>query len=202
MTTSSPYRYKIADTQEELEKIYQLNYQTFVEEVRQHPGNPEGILIDRFNDENTYLICLKDDELIGMVAYRPKRPFSLDEKLGDVSKYFPDGARFTEIRLLAIVPRERLGRAFSGFLAHHVLWHDDVDIDYMLISAYTRQVKLYSRIGFKPFGPMVGTEDVKFQPMYLTRENLAKALKKISTFFGNEIADADLKGTPVKLSGK
>lgn len=183
MTRHSPYRYKIANTPQELEKIYQLNYQTFVEEVRQHPSNPQGLLIDRFNDENTYLICLKDDELIGMVAYRRNRPFSLDEKLGNVDRYFPKGANLLEIRLLAIVPSERLGRAFAGFLAHHILWKDEVEVDYVLISAYTRQIKLYSRIGFKPFGPLVGTEAPRFQPMYLSRKNLAESIAKLTSLF-------------------
>jgi hypothetical protein len=31
-------------------------------------------------------------------------------------------------------------------------------------------MKLYRHMGFVPFGPLVGTADVPFQPMYLTVE--------------------------------
>ncbi|MFP3360481.1 aminotransferase, partial [Planococcus sp. SIMBA_143] len=42
-----------------------------------------------------------------------------------------------------------------------------------LISGTDRQIKLYKRIGFESFGPMVGTEGAMYQPMYLTKEKFA-----------------------------
>lgn len=44
------------------------------------------------------------------------------------------------------------------------------DYDFMLISATVRQLKLYGHIGFVPFGPLVGTPEAPYQPMYLSRE--------------------------------
>jgi hypothetical protein len=37
-----------------------------------------------------------------------------------------------------------------------------------LISGTDRQIRLYKKIGFESFGPMVGTKDAMFQPMYLS----------------------------------
>jgi hypothetical protein len=34
-------RFRIADSEEEFEAIHRLNYRTFVEEIPQHPANPE-----------------------------------------------------------------------------------------------------------------------------------------------------------------
>jgi len=34
-------RFRIADSAEEFEAIHRLNYRTFVEEIPQHPANPE-----------------------------------------------------------------------------------------------------------------------------------------------------------------
>ena len=47
---------KVATEAWEFEQIHRLNYQTFVEEIPQHPPNPEKKLVDKFHQENTYLI--------------------------------------------------------------------------------------------------------------------------------------------------
>ena len=60
--------YKVADQDREFERIHKLNYKTFVEEIPQHEETKERVRIDRFHDENTYLICLDEDRLVGMVA--------------------------------------------------------------------------------------------------------------------------------------
>jgi aspartate aminotransferase-like enzyme len=44
--------------------------------------------------------------------------------------------------------------------------------DSCIISAATRQLKLYRHLGFEPFGPFVGTADALYQPMYLSIEKL------------------------------
>ncbi|MGG3805107.1 GNAT family N-acyltransferase [Metabacillus fastidiosus] len=109
------YVFKIAATEEEFKQIYQLNYRTFVEEIPQHNQNEEGILIDSFHKENTYLICLKEEQLIGMIAIRDNRPFSLDKKLGKVENHLPfKPANPCEIRLLSVEPAYRKGNVFLG----------------------------------------------------------------------------------------
>ena len=81
MNDNEKITYKIATTPEEYASIHSLNYATFVEEIPQHESNVEKKLIDKFNDENTYIIAMKNDELIGMIALRGIRPFSLDLKI-------------------------------------------------------------------------------------------------------------------------
>ena len=82
-------RYKIAETENEFEQIFRLNYKTFVEEIPQGDTNLEKRLVDKFHAENTYAICLDGEELVGMVAGRATRPFSLDAKIDA-----PDGGTF------------------------------------------------------------------------------------------------------------
>src|SRR6185312_17198687 len=107
--------YKIAETPLEFEQIHELNYRTFVEEIPQHERNESQKLVDKFHDENTYIICKKDDQLIGMIAIRSERPFSLDGKIGPVEDQLPFHAeKPVEIRLLAIERKYRNGRAFLG----------------------------------------------------------------------------------------
>jgi hypothetical protein len=79
-------QYKVATEPLEFEQIFQLAYDTFVEEIPQHQPNPDRRHVDRFHDENTYLIAKDDDAVVGMLAIRAERPFSLDEKLGTAAR--------------------------------------------------------------------------------------------------------------------
>jgi hypothetical protein len=92
MGTYQPLIYKIATEPHEFELIHRLNYRTFVEEIPQHSANREKRLIDRFHEENTYIVCMNGAELLGMVALRGQRPFSLDFKFDNLDSYVPENS--------------------------------------------------------------------------------------------------------------
>jgi len=170
MNPEQSLQFKIAATEAEFEQVFQLNYKTFVEEIPQHPPNPEKRLVDRFHHQNTYLIGLDGDQLIGMMALRDQRPFSLDEKLGNVDPFLPPGRRICEIRLLSVAPTHRNGLVFQGLLKLLLGYGRSQHYNLAIISGTVRQQKLYKHLGFVPFGPMVGAKEAQFQPMYLTLE--------------------------------
>ncbi|MGD9169852.1 MAG: aminotransferase class V-fold PLP-dependent enzyme [Candidatus Thiodiazotropha sp.] len=174
--------FKIASEPWEFEKIHELNYQTFVDEIPQHLCNQGKRLVDKFHDENTYFICVKGQELLGMMALRGKRPFSLDQKLDDLDGYLPPFNAVCEIRLLAVKKEHRRSAIFGGILKHAFAWGVHQGYDLAVISGTTRQLKLYTHLGFKRFGPLVGERDALFQPMYLDFTN-AVALKRQSRLF-------------------
>lgn len=75
MTNSrEPLVFKAATEDWEFEHIHRLNYKTFVEEIPQHQASPVQRLVDKFHAENTYLICLSEQKLVGMLAARSNRP--------------------------------------------------------------------------------------------------------------------------------
>ena len=165
--TDIDFTFKIATAAWELDQIPRLNYSTFVEEIPQHQSNESRRLVDRFHDENTYFICLRGDELVGMVAARDQRPFSLDEKLGSLDHYLPRGrSSVCEIRLLSIEKEHRNGRVIQGLLSLLAKHCVASGYDLAVISGNVRQDRLYRRLGFVPFGPKVGTSDAPYQPMY------------------------------------
>jgi len=171
--TRAPLVFKFASEDWEFEQIHRLNYRTFVEEIPQHKASPTHRLVDKFHAENTYLICLNDQKLVGMLAARGNRPFSLDQKVADLATHLPKGRTVCEIRLLAIDKSfrgSRGGQILSGLLA--LLWQHGVErgYDLAIISGTMRQLRLYQHLGFVPFGPLVGTGDAQFQPMYVTLE--------------------------------
>jgi len=175
--------YKIAETENEFEQIFRLNYKIFTEEIPQNEANTEKRLVDRFHAENTYLICMEGDRLLGMMAMRDTRPFSLDEKLQNLDSYLPPYQFICEIRLLAIEPDKRSTRVFGGLGLLAARYCDEHDYDLAVMSGTTRQAKLYKHLGFTAFGPLVGTGDILFQPMYMTLEayQKLKASAKIFT---------------------
>ena len=168
MGTYQPLIYKIATEPHEFELIYRLNYRTFVEEISAALCQREKRLIDRFHEENTYIVCMNGAELLGMVALRGQRPFSLDFKFDNLDSYVPENSKPVEIRLLAIEPGYRKTSVLLGILLRGVEVARARGYDIALISGTTRQIKLYQHFGFEPFGPLVGTPEAMFQPMYLT----------------------------------
>jgi aspartate aminotransferase-like enzyme len=170
--------FKIASEPAEFEQIHRLNYKTFVEEIPQHPSNERGVLVDRFHDENTYAVCKRGGEVIGMMALRCQRPFSLDQKLGNLDQYLPGHReKVVEVRLLAAEKDRRGGRVFAGLMATSARYLVRHGYDLAVISGTTRQLRLYRHMGFVAFGPLIGTPVAMYQPMYLTRARFEEAVR-------------------------
>ena len=160
MNTEQSLKFKIASEEWEFEAIHRLNYKTFVEEIPQHQQSGEKRLVDKFHRENTYLICLEGERLVGMLAMRNNRPFSLHQKLPNLDAYLPAGRSIVEIRLLSVEKEYRNGYVFRGLLGL-ILEHGKVKgYNFAIISGTTRQEKLYRHLGFIPFGPAVGSGDL------------------------------------------
>lgn len=178
MSTRQPLTFKFANEDWEFEQIHRLNYKTFVEEIPQHHASPTHRIVDKFHAENTYLICLSGKKLVGMLAVRGNRPFSLDQKLENLDSYLPAGRTICEIRLLAIERKFRGAQALQGILA--LLWQHGIErgYDLAIISGTNRQFRLYQHLGFVPFGPVVGSGEAQFQPMYVTLETFENTARE------------------------
>jgi len=163
----------VAQTPGEFEQIFRLNHETFTREIPQHQGQADGRLVDRFHRENTYVICKDGDEVVGMIALRAERPFSLDAKLPDLDRYLPEGRSICELRLLAVKPGYRRRTVLPGLIRELLRVGRARGLDYAVISGTTRQSKLYAHLGFEPFGPLVGTDGARFQPMRLPVERFS-----------------------------
>jgi len=172
--------YKIATEAWEFEQIHRLNYKTFVEEIPQHQRNEQGVLVDKYHHENTYVIALEGERLVGMMALRSARPFSLDSKLPDLESYLPAGVKKpAEVRLLATEKEVRGTRLFVGLLGACGEYLAKSGVDLVVISGTTRQLKLYRHMGFEPFAHLVGTGGAMFQPMYITRDRFKETARAL-----------------------
>lgn len=192
------YRIKLAETPAEREQVHRLNYETFVEEIPQHAPNPERRLVDRFDADNEYAIALSGDGgVIGMLALRAQRPFSLDQKLERLDDYLPPHRSLCELRLLAVRREHRhrvLMRDLVAFTARRCM---QAGHDLAVISGTTRQLALYRHLGFAPFGPLVGAPDAQFQPMFLSLEGLrASAGDVLGVSAGVQVPQSAARFTP------
>ena len=152
-------RFRIASTAAEFEAIHRLNHATFATEIPQHPANPEGRLVDRYHEDNTYAVCLSGGTVIGMVAGRCTRPFSLDHKVAELDRQLPPHRKAVEIRLLAITPAYRRSAVFLGLVRLIARHFRNEDCDLAVISGTVRQLKLYRHLGFCPFASPVCTAE-------------------------------------------
>jgi len=171
--------YRIAREPWEFEQIHRLNYRTFVEEIPQHPPNPDRRLVDSLLARSTPFVCLEGRRLIGMVMVSGERPFSLDRKLPALDSYLPPVRKPCEVRLLMIEPRHRRGRVFGELLVRVARWGRMQGYDLALISATAHQMKLYRHLGFVPFGPPIGTAEAPFQAMYATWDRVPASLRRL-----------------------
>ncbi len=178
MRAPSSLQVKLATEEWEFEAIHRLNYRTFVEEIPQHAPNPEGRLVDRFHAENSYVIARQDREVVGMLAIRGKRPFSLDGKVAGLDQHLPPGRRLVEVRLLAVESAFRKTSLFIALFEFATRKCLADGFDTAVISGTTRQLKLYRHLGFAPFGPLVGNPGAQFQPMFLTLDALNRSSDK------------------------
>jgi aspartate aminotransferase-like enzyme len=175
----SDYIFKTANEDSEIQAVHRLNYRTFVEEIPQHAPNSDQVLIDQFDCENTYIVALKGQRLIGMVAVRGNRPFSLDRKLDNLESFLPPHQKLCEIRLLSVEQEHRNGSVFRGLMYELLRYVDEQAYDLALISGTVRQLKLYRNMGFVPFGPLVGKGEASYQPMYLSRGVFQERLREM-----------------------
>jgi predicted N-acetyltransferase YhbS len=178
MMDSNSLVFKIASQAEEFEQIHQLNYQMFVEEIPQGQPNENRKLVDKFHDENTYVICVRDQEVIAMIALRDRRPFSLDLKLDNLESYLPVFESILEFRLLAVKKEFRNSKIFSGIMKQAFNMAIQGGYDIAIISGSVHRQRLYEKLGFKPFGPRVGNQDALFQPMYIDIAAAAELKKR------------------------
>ena len=193
--------FKIASTAAEFEAIHRLNHATFAIEIPQHAANSEGRLVDSYHGDNTYAVCLSGDTIVGMMAGRCTRPFSLDHKISNLDEHLPPHRKAVEIRLLAVAPEYRHSAVFSGLVRLIIRHYLEEQCDLAVISGTVRQLRLYRHLGFRPFASPVGTAEALYQPMFVTLEAL-----KCTPLFESSIAPAGSGGSflpgPVSLKSE
>lgn len=175
------YLFKLAETDSEFEQIHRLNYRTFVREIPQHVDNGTGSLVDKFHDKNTYILAIRDGEIVGMLGAHSEPPFSIAARLPDPSILERPGMRPLEVRLLAVEPNERRTDALLGLVYSLQLYGRAHGFTHFVISGVTDQLPLYKHIGFEALGPAVGRPGAQFVPMMVTLDQVEIKMQRTIT---------------------
>lgn len=159
--------FKRAQSAEELEQVHRLNYQTFAQEVRQHPADGTGRLVDKFHDKSRYFIAVCGGRVVGMISAHDEPPFSTTARLPDPGVVEQPGMRTLEVRLLAVERGERHSTVFAGLIWSLYEHARAGGYTHLLISGVAQRRRLYERLGFRPLGAAVPDGDAEFVPMIM-----------------------------------
>ncbi|MGH9160755.1 MAG: GNAT family N-acetyltransferase [Vicinamibacteraceae bacterium] len=157
---------KRAETPEELQGLFRLNYRTYVEELGQDARSETGALVDPFHDSSVYFIAKDGQVVVGMAAITlPGHTFSMEKSLADPSIIWRLRDRACEFRRLALHAAYRRSGLYVRLveaLAQYCVQHD---IPCVFIAAIERHVGLYAKLGFEPFDRPFSKGRVRYQPM-------------------------------------
>jgi aspartate aminotransferase-like enzyme len=176
-----PYSFKWAETDDELDQVHRLNYESFVREVAQYSDPGTGRLVDKFHDKNTYVIARLGGDVVGMVAAHDRPPFSVADRLADPAVLDRPGEQPLEVRLLAVRPGYRRGPVFSGLLWALHQHARRLGHTRLLISGLEERVSLYAKLGFSALGPAVTCGRAAFVPMTLDLDRPPESLRRTIT---------------------
>jgi hypothetical protein len=171
-----PYHFKVADSPEEFAAIHRLNYETFVREIPQHEDHGEGQLVDKFHEKNTYLVCHKDGQLVGMLCFHGSPPFSAADRMPNPELLGQPGMRPLEVRLMTVIPEERNSPTLSGLVWLLNEYAITNGYTHFIISSIDKQRELHHHLGFTLLGPDVGPPHARYAPMIATLEQVDKAM--------------------------
>ncbi len=172
------YLFKLAETPQEIADIHRLLYRTFVLEIPRYDDPGTDYLVDKYHEQNLYLVAVRRGRVCGMTAVHDQPPFSVAAALDDPNALYRLGPRLLEARIFAVEPRERFGMVFMGLGS---LLHEHAKSSgyrHIVITGLASRLRMYERIGFCPLGPSVLRGDEYFVPMTLDLSCVPKRVER------------------------
>jgi N-acyl-L-homoserine lactone synthetase len=150
-------RIKLAETADEVDAVFRLRHQVFVEEEQMRPPQPDGRMSDRFDAYPTTsnVIAIADGEVVGTLrgAQRTSAGTPADEWF-DFRPHLPAGSSDIAAGMLAVSrPYRDVPQLVIGMLGVAMYWAIDQDITHVVAPCYPLREKLFSYVGFKAVGP-------------------------------------------------
>ena len=200
MLQSARLTLSIADTHDR-RSIYTSRHRVYTEELGQHPENHEGVLTDRLDEVNTYLVAKRDNTVVGFVAITPPNPhgYSIDKYFSraETPVVYDDG--LYEVRLLTVVESSR-HTLLAALLMYGALRYAQSQGARVIVAIGRREVmNLYERAGLQSHGLHAQAGDVTYELMSAEVESLCSHLSKFSRLiqrFERSVDIAEIPGMP------
>lgn len=192
--------FKKAETADEIRQVHELNYQTFVREIGQHPDPGRPMLIDKYHEKNLYLVAKRDEAVVAMVAVHDTPPFSVSARIPEPDWIEHHCPRPLEVRLLAVRPEERGTVVLAGLLWSVYRLALAAGYSHLLASGVRQQVQMYRRIGFEPLGPEMQCGSAWFTALALPVRRMPPEMRKIAARMERLAGLAPLAARPGRVS--
>ena len=151
-------------------EIYRLRHAVYARELGQHHENEAGILRDRLDAHNVYLVARQAGELAGFVSVTPPGGdgYSVDKYLPRGDWPFPCDDGLYEVRLLTVV-RERRHQEVAPLLMYAALrWVEAHGGTRIMAIGRKEILNLYYKAGLQPTGCFVKSGQVEFELLHGT----------------------------------
>lgn len=179
-------------TPEEFQKLWELNYKIFAEELKMRPSSRQHFLVDKFHHKNIYRAAWdrENDSFAGMISAHWQAPYSAAEHFGEALCTPPPEGMLAEIRLYALLPEYRHTTTASQLAVPLLQELDRQGVSEVIISGISNLKPFYEHIGFHTASSPVPAGDTLLYPMRgklkLILSRCRKALERYHSSSGNE----------------
>ena len=150
------------------EDIYRARHEVYALELGQHPANDQGLLRDRLDEVNRYLVAVRDGTLAAFVSITPpgEHGYSIDKYFERAEVPFEIGTGTYEIRLLTVLKEHRDSDLAATLMVAAFRWIEARGGTKVVAIGRDEVAGMYLRGGMLPTGLSISSGAVNFELMY------------------------------------
>jgi hypothetical protein len=173
MKASKRLRVAVA-TAADRQAIYRLRHDVYAQELGQHPVEARGLLTDRFDVINEYLVVKRSESLVGHVSITPPGPegYSLDRYVTRDQLPFAVDEWTHEVRLLTVRDGNRSSPAAALLFLSLLAWIGGRGGTSVVALGRREVLGTYRGVGLQTCGLEVQSGKVTYEVMTATLADL------------------------------
>ncbi len=150
------------------EAIYRARHEVYALELGQHRPNTEGLLRDRLDEVNRYIVATRGGTLAAFVSITPPgaHGYSIDKYFERAALPFEVGAGTYEIRLLTVLKEHRDSDLAATLMVAAFRWIEARGGSRVVAIGRDEVAGMYVRGGMLPTGLSVSSGAVNFELMH------------------------------------
>ena len=183
--TSSTRIVIAAANENDRKQIASMRHATYARELGQHPTNGQGVLHDRLDEINTYIVARLGARIVGFVSITPPPThggngayrYSIEKYVdrGRLPFVFDDA--LYEARLLTVTKKFRRSQTAVLLMYAALRWIEHRGGDRIVLMGRREVIGLYRKTGFTPLGIVVHSGEVEYEIMTATIGDIRSRIK-------------------------
>ncbi|MEE9129459.1 MAG: aminotransferase class I/II-fold pyridoxal phosphate-dependent enzyme [Phycisphaerales bacterium] len=174
-----------AANESDRKQIALMRHAIYARELGQHPTNGQGVLQDRLDEFNTYIVARLESHVVGFVSITPPPAdggkgsyrYSIEKYVDRGTLPFAFDDALYEARLLTVT-KEFRGTKMAMLLMYAALrWIEHHGGDRIVALGRRDGIGLYRKAGFRPLGIVVHSGQVEYEIMTATIDHIRSRIK-------------------------